>query len=259
MSLPTAVERALADPFAFGQHADLPWGLPNDLPAVGDLQLALMVLEPLTRAADKNHAAYCLAKLATAFNTKWTKDEATAQLAVWLDANGDLSNDLWSAATIDLIQHHKFGMPKPVHLRASVEAQFNARRTRLERVKAMLAALTKPAEKPQQEPITVRLRTMIDSGRKHGRPDLAVRAERDLARIENRAPESWINDRSNETRPNAVHTPDKPDSAATRQALLNARLRFWKKNAPDTPLVDKLDQQRRERDGENLEPTSEFV
>ncbi len=200
------------------------------MPPIADLRMAKTSLEVQTRSVDQKHAAYCLAKLATAFNTKWPKEEVAAQLAVWMEANGDLPNDLWSSATIDLIQHHVYGMPKPVHLRASVEAILNTRKAKLRRVLAMIGDDRKPAGKVSREPEDQRLRASIWMGWKHNRMPMAIDAEVRLAKMEGRAPATWAFERAPEPRSNIDPLPSRPDSPATRLALLPSRIRFYRAN-----------------------------
>lgn len=256
----------MADPFAFGQHADIPWRLPEVIPPTADLVSAKATLERQLARVDRKHAAYCLAKLATAFHAKWAKDEADAQLEVWLDANGDLPNDLWSLATIELLQTHVYGMPKPVHLRAVVLAQFSARQHKLNRVQSMMGGSGNAAKRAIREPVEVRLRSAIWLGWKHGRMPMAVKAERDLARLENRAPAAWCGELSigKTSAPERDDLPIKPDSPATRASLLAARARFWaKQGAAAKPLVSSLEAAHRaafgHAPGDDYEPTGEIV
>ncbi len=61
------------------------------------------------------------------------------------------------------------------------------------RIDRLIEEKRKPAkaEPPPQEPLEQRLRASIWLGWKHGRLDLAQRAERELAKLENRAPAEW--------------------------------------------------------------------
>lgn len=254
----------MADPFAFGQHEDLPWRLPEALPPKEDLAIAKASLERQMSVVDRKHAAYCLSKLAVAFNAKWAKDEAEAQLAVWIEANGDLPNDLWSSATIALVQTHVYGMPKPVHLRAIVVAQFNARKVKLNRVQSMIGEGGKPAKRAIREPVEVRLRSAVWLGWKYGKMPMAVAAERELARLENRAPARWCVEPVETPRPAPDAPVSRPDSAATRAALLPSRIRYWaaqlgKSSPVVTALVADLAALNGSAPGDQFEPTGELV
>jgi hypothetical protein len=199
--------------------------MPAVLPAAADLKEGLRVLEELNKPADQRHIDYCLAKLITGFQAAWDKPTVTAQRAIWIEVNGELPHDLWSLGTIELLKTHKFGMPKPVHLREKVGAMFEARTTMLKRIRAMMVAAG--PKSVAVEPYPVRLRHMVETGLKRGRMQMAITAELKLAALENRAPADWVKQpippppRDDDL--GALPAP--PDSPAMQARLLPARIR----------------------------------
>ena len=192
--MPRSVERALADSLALG-HPDVPWTPPASLPPAAELRLALEILDGQGHAAER-HAGFCLAKLVMAFepNTRLTAEQTRLRLAVWLEANGDLGDELWSIATLAAIQGSQW-MPKPAEFRKLVQAKFDERQRRKERCRAMLDALGGRGQKPfQREPLPVRVRGLRDAFRRVGNIAKAALYERELAEIETRAPEAWAVD-----------------------------------------------------------------
>lgn len=192
--MPRSVERALADSLSL-DHPDVPWAPPATLPSPAELRLALEVLESHGQTGER-HAAYCLAKLVMAFepNTRLTSEQTKLRLAVWLEANGDLGDELWTTATLAAIQGSQW-MPKPAEFRKLVQAKFEERQRRKERCRAMLDTLGGDGPKRfQREPEPVRVRTSRDAFRRIGNLAKAALYERRLAEIEARAPEAWAID-----------------------------------------------------------------
>ncbi len=169
--MPRSIERALADSLSLG-HPDVPWTPPATLPSAAELRLALEILDGQGQT-DERHAGFCLAKLVMAFepNTKLTAEQTRLRLAVWLEANGDLGDELWSIATLAAIQGSQW-MPKPAEFRKLVQARFEF----------------------QREPEPVRVRASRDAFRRVGNIAKAALYERRLAEIETRAPEAWAVD-----------------------------------------------------------------
>ncbi|CAB4167502.1 hypothetical protein UFOVP860_24 [uncultured Caudovirales phage] len=212
--MPASLKQVLADPFAFGDHPDVQWRVPEKLPPTQDLALGINILEAQLQRVDRKHAAFCLSKILVGFNERKTGDEAKLLLEVWLEANGDLPNDLWSAGVLELLQTHKFGMPKPVHLREAVAARLTERTTKLTRARAMLAKAGQ-AEKPQEfvkDRQDVRDRTLRDSLLRIGKTDRAAAYERSIAVREGREPEDWA-------RAAVVHRPSAPVEQPVYRAI----------------------------------------
>jgi hypothetical protein len=237
-ALPASLKQALADPFAWGNHPDVPWRLPETLPPAADIRRGVEILEGQLRPVDRKHAAYCLSKLLVGFNERKTADESKLLLEVWLETNGDLPNDLWSTATVELLRSwqrdkHYGRIPEASDLRACAEREICDRKTRLRRAQEMLEVVT---EKPKaatfvREPEDVRLRTMRDSLKRIGKLPRAAVYERELAVLEGREPETWVFQHHAE-QPQAVQetttsAPPLPQSAGTKAAMLRARAEFW--------------------------------
>lgn len=157
--MPNSVERALADSLSL-EHPDVPWQLPAALPVLADLKAGIATLEAQAAPVQQKHATWCLAKLVLAFepNTKLTGEETRLRLNVWLEANADLGDALWSEATLAAIQSLKW-MPKPAEFRGLVEAKLAARAKRMKRCQAMLAAHGQ-GQAPEEKPIETRLGRM---------------------------------------------------------------------------------------------------
>ena len=262
-ALPASLKQVLADPFAFGDHPDTPWSVPEKLPPTTDLALGINILEAQLQRVDRKHAAFCLSKILVGFNERKTGDEAKLLLEVWLEANGDLPNDLWSAGVLELLQTHKFGMPKPVHLREAVAARLTERTTKLARTRAMLAKAGQgeerfvngirvdPAKPFQREPQDQRERTLRDSLLRIGKTDRAAAYERSIAVREGREPEDWAR-AAVVHRPSATVEPPvyraivpRPDSAAALKRSLARQHRAQGRTAYAEQL---------ERDADALSP-----
>jgi len=204
--LPASLKRALADSFALG-HPDIPWQLPENLPPVAEIRTGIDVLKTQLARVDRRHAAYCIAKLVSGFNEKLSREESALRLEVWIEACGDIPNDLWSAGTLHLLRswkrdEHYGRAPEASDLRAAIEKELAKRQESLRRAVSMLeAAADKKPEPAQAEPVEHRLRGAIWRGwhaRVNGGHFMAERlwgwaqkAERELAEIENRAPAPW--------------------------------------------------------------------
>lgn len=116
------------------------------------------------------------------------------RLAVWLEANSDLGDELWSIATLAAIQGSQW-MSKPAEFRKLVQARLDERQRRTERCRATLDALGGQGQKPfQREFVPVRMRGLRDAFRRVGNITKAGLYERELAEIETRAPEAWAVD-----------------------------------------------------------------
>lgn len=191
--MPNSVERALADALSL-EHPDVPWTPPPRLPSAQDLRTAVAVLT--VAPTGEKHASWCLAKLALAFESgqqRLSPDATKLRAEVWLEANADLGDELWSKATLAAIRALKW-MPKPAEFREMVRAELDDRAKKLDRCRRMLGALapdTTAAKPFQREPLEVRLRTLRDANRRHGSPDRAAKYERELAALEKREPEAW--------------------------------------------------------------------
>jgi hypothetical protein len=203
--LPSGVERAIADGLSL-EHPDVLWTLPATLPSLADLRVSVDMLDQQCGAkATRQHVAWCVSKLAMAFESgkKLSDEDAKFRASIWLESCGDLGDALWSEATMAAIQSSKW-MPKPAEFRAFVGTKLEARAKRLKRCREMLEA------KAKQEPGAVPVRTMvpkIDQLRKLLRQQLddtgipedhrlfnSANTERSLAWFEKRPIEPWARD-----------------------------------------------------------------
>jgi hypothetical protein len=147
--LPASLRQALADALVL-DHPDAPWQPPAVLPPAVDLRAGIAILEAQTRPVDRRHAAHCIAKLLSGFNERLTKEEAELRLEVWLEACGHVPNDLWSSATIELLQgwqrdKHYGRVPEASDLLAAVKARLDRRLRDLERCRIMLRSTSATA------------------------------------------------------------------------------------------------------------------
>lgn len=212
----------------------MPWQMPAKLPTPGDIREAITRCNrTLEGRVSSAFARQCFAKLVTAFepNAKPSGDETRLRMAVWLEACGDLNDALWADATSEAIQTMKW-MPKPSEFRAMVSPQLDRARTRKYRLEKMADAAAKGENKPfVREPYEVRIRGMRDSFRKVGNIFKAAGYERDLARLEGRAPEEWATAPIVEQAlpPDVLAPPREPlpESIEAKIGLLNARIKFF--------------------------------
>lgn len=202
--LPSGVERAIADSLSL-EHPDIVWTLPATLPSTADLREAIRILEDQAAQATRQHVAWCLSKLAMAFEpgTKLSAEDMKFRASIWLESCGDLGDALWSEATMAAIQSSKW-MPKPAEFRALVSGKLEARAKRLQRCRAMLAA--KANEDPAAHPVKTivpqaeRLRKLLkEQLADRTIPDEhrlfnASQTERSLALFENRKMEPWASE-----------------------------------------------------------------
>lgn len=190
-ALPASLERALADPLAFGNVEGMPWTLPERMPSPNDLRTGRKILDELLKPASEKQMQFFLGQLLVTFGVKQTKAEGELRYQAWEEVNGDLPYDLWKQGTHELMKGHEFGMPNPPHLRALVIDKFQRRQTQLRRIMQMLdAGKPKPEERPK-ESRDQRVRGMRDAFLKHGMPMRAAPYEIELAKIECREPEAW--------------------------------------------------------------------
>jgi len=96
--------------------------------------------------------------------------------------------DILRSAARQCVERSKF-YPKPAELLEFATPAINERHDMRRRAEALLRDLAKPKAKPfVQEPLDVRLRHLRDVYARHRNLDKANRYERDLAKLENRAP-----------------------------------------------------------------------
>lgn len=172
---------------------DTPLQLPAALPPAADLRAAIQILEGRLRRVTAKHAVRCLGKLLVALDpTRHTAEETEFRAVVWIEACGDLNDELWSEATLACIQTSKW-MPKPAEFRAQVEAKVDGWKRELKHCRRMLDGVHRPvsSEPFVPEPEDIRLRHLRDSLLRFGKRDRAAVWERQLASVEQREPEAW--------------------------------------------------------------------
>lgn len=182
------------------------------LPKPQELRAGIQALEAMrAQTVTPAFARQCLAKLMVAFepNTKLSAEETKMRAAVWLEANGDLPDELWAEGTTAAIKTLKW-MPKPAEFRELVIDRIRRDADRLRKLERMLEEADKidPAKPFRSEPLDVRLRCMRDSFRKIGDLAKAAKYECDLAKHEKRAPENWA------TRPHSASATPAPSRPA---------------------------------------------
>lgn len=176
-------------------YPDVPWRVPDRLPALTDLRDMLARCDMVLRGeVNPGFAKQCIAKLMVAFepNTKLSADETRIRAMVWLEACGDLNNALWAQATDEAIKSLKW-MPKPSEFRALMQEHVDMAKRRQVRIQAMIEAHGRPQQAFVPEPPHVRIRGMRDSFRRVGDLAKAIKYERELAAIEERPVEDWAN------------------------------------------------------------------
>lgn len=200
----------LAD-LAAAQHPDVVGGLQlaGAVPPSADLSRGVAVLEQQMRGVERNHVLYCVAKLITGFNERLDKETTNARCSVWFESCGDLPTDLWSAATIELLQSWErdkhFGrVPEPSDLRAIVHDRLARRSVDLNRLKQALARANAESDPPESKgsPIRVRpvdrlkqiLREQLEAPDDGDRLWRAAQTERSLSLMEKRRMEPWAAD-----------------------------------------------------------------
>lgn len=234
------------------EHPDLPWQPPAKLPTPHDIRDAIQRCDlTLEGRVTPAFARQCFAKLTMAFepNTKLSGDDTRLRVAVWIEACGDLNDALWADATGQAIQTMKW-MPKPAEFRAFVSPQINRALVRKDRLRKMQEMLANPVAKPfVKESLTVRLRGMGDSFRRHGQEGKAAGYERELAAAEMRSPETWATAALAKAEIAASEPVSKlppreplPESPEVRLGLLKARIVFFR----DMGMVDYVAQMERE-------------
>lgn len=252
--LPSWLERALADALSL-EHPDVTWTAPPVPVFVSDpkreLRAAIEILAPAP--VTPKHAVWCLGKLMLAFGTKLDAEATKLQGAVWIEACGDLGDELWSKATMALIRgwrrdDHYGRLPEPADFREAVVTDLAERTKKITRCKAMLEAHGggEPA-KPGPfvpEPLDVRLRTMRDGFRRVGQDWKAAKYERQLAEHEGRAVEDWANEAPipDATKGEKVNIPLPPPSDAMRANLLATSAKNHRARGRHE-LADDLDRQ----------------
>ena len=233
----------LADPFSLGSEL-VEWVPPAVPPETSTLRAARQELERTTQPGSAGHIAWCLGKMAKGMASK--KADATdwaMRTEAWAEACGHFPDDLWSKATLELLQTKTY-FPAPAEMVAIVGATFAERRRMLERVNAMLGGQAR-IETPKTftpEPEAARLRHLRDSLKRVGRHGRAAMYEGKLAKLEGRPVEAWANDPQADNGPAAEveRMPAMPLSPTLQASLNVARAEFWRKQGRHA-LADRIE------------------
>jgi len=212
------------------------WTAPTKLPpdcTVGMLRDFVDRLRGSLKPAPADTIQACIKALAhgTAHKAASTKDWQY-QTKLYARTLEDIPSDVWFEVTKDLLKTYEW-FPGTAAIAKRAEPILVERRKQLERAEATLAVfdggrpqITGPAPKTaafEREPKEVRLRTLRNSLRKVGQHQRAAGYERELAELENREPEGWVNDHLADRATGPVKAPDVelPKPSPKMQAALN--------------------------------------
>ena len=214
----------------------LTWTAPTKLPpdcTVGMLRDFVDRLAAALAPAPADTIQACIKALAhgTAHKAASTKDWQY-QTKLYARTLDDIPTDVWFEVTKELLKTYEW-FPGTAAIAKRAEPILAERRKQLERARATLAVfdggqqqLSAPVATRatfQREPKEVRLRTLRNSLRRVGHHQRAAEHERELAALENREPESWVNHHGADRAPGFVKAPDikLPAPSAKTQAALN--------------------------------------
>ncbi len=214
-------------------------------PETSILKAGRTELERALQPATPGHMQWCLNKLFVLPTRDGAAVTTAFQADNFIDACGAFPDDLWSAATLEILQTKTF-RPVPAEMVEAIGSRFRERQRMLERVNVMLGGQAQlEAPKPfVREPEDVRLRTVKSGWLRVGNIDRANKAEAKLAEIENRRPE-FIEPPAQK---GPVYVPAAPSVKASphMQARLNVALaQEWRKRG-NKACADRLEAEARE-------------
>lgn len=217
-------------------------------PETSILKAGRTELERALQPATPGHMQWCLNKLFVLPTRDGAAVTTAFQADNFIDACGAFPDDLWSAATLEILQTKTF-RPVPAEMVEAIGSRFRERQRMLERVNVMLggqAAIEAP--KPfTPEPEADRLRHLRDSLKRVGKHGRAAMYEGKLAKIEGRTPEAWSLDPQADEAAIAEpeNLPTLPLSPASQAALDKARAEFWRKQGR-TAMADRIEAEARD-------------
>lgn len=214
----------------------LTWTAPTKLPpdcTVGMLRDFVDRLAAALAPAPADTIQACIKALAhgTAHKAATTKDWQY-QTKLYARTLDDIPTDVWFEVTKELLKTYEW-FPGTAAIAKRAEPILAERRKQLDRARATLAVfdggrqqLAGPTTKPatfEREPKEVRLRTLRNGLRRIGQHHRAAEHERELAALESREPESWVNDHGADRAPGLAKAPDikLPAPSPKTQAALN--------------------------------------
>lgn len=234
--VPESIKRLLADPFRMEGEPMRTWTAPTKLPpdcTVGMLRDFVDRLRASLKPAPADTIQACIKALAhgTAHKAASTKDWQY-QTKLYARTLEDIPSDVWFEVTKELLKTYEW-FPGTAAIAKRAEPLLAERRKQLERAEATLAVFdvgrqqlagpTPKASAFEREPREVRLRTLRNSMRRIGQHQRAAGYERELAELENREPEDWINDLPTDQATGVAKAPDVdlPKPSPKMQAALN--------------------------------------
>lgn len=205
-------------------------------------------LDRALQPASPGHMQWCLNKLFVLPTRDGAAVTTAFQADNFIDACGAFPDDLWSAATLEILQTKTF-RPVPAEMVEIIGAKFRERQRMLERVNVMLGgAVQIEAPKPfVPELDDVRLRHLRDSLKRVGKHSRAAIYEGKLAHLEGRPIEAWATEPQADDGPAAdvERLPAMPLSAASQAALNAALARQWRARGNDA-RADRLEREARD-------------
>jgi len=218
----------LADTLSLGEMPSpdpmASWSPPAVLPDVARVKAVVTELERGLRPTRPEFLKWICDKL----SALPSQNANGVNAALWSDNVIDVCDgypeDLLQSACLEVLKTRTF-RPSPAEIMKVIEAKHSERVRMLARAKRLLPEAPKPAAAAVfvREPQETRLRTLATSLRKVGQHHRAAQHERELAALENREPESWVNDYIGDRAPGFVKAPDPklpPVSPSSQAALL---------------------------------------
>lgn len=214
----------------------LTWTAPTKLPpdcTVGMLRDFVDRLRGALKPAPLDTVQACIKALAhgTAHKAASTKDWQY-QTRLYARTLDDIPSDVWFEVTKELLKTYEW-FPGTAAIAKRAEPILAERRKQLERAEATLAVFDGGRQQLagsvaknsafEREPREVRLRTLRNSLRRVGQHQRAAEYERELADLESREPEGWVNDCVPDRAPGLVKAPEikLPEPSPKTRAALN--------------------------------------
>ncbi len=180
-------------------EGDVTWELPSVLPEASRLKAWAQELETGMKPATPGHMQWCVGKIMVLPTRNGDFTTAALHTDNFIDACGHFPDDLWSAATLELLQTKKF-RPSPAEMVEIVGPKLSERQRMLSRLRLMLApsgeaAKTAPKSASPTSQID-RLRKILREQREADVPEAdrlfnMAHTERALAIAERRPMEAW--------------------------------------------------------------------
>lgn len=182
------MRRSLADPYSLSDVLAV-WEPPAALPERTTLKGAIAELERSLVKAPDAHQKYCLAKLGVMAARPNTAMDNAIQADNFIDVCGHFPTDLWTAATMEILQTKTF-RPAPAELFGIINPKYEQRRRMLDRAKWMLNPAGQVTHEPEKPLATAneRIAHSIAVFTRLGMRSRAEAAQDKLDRLEGRDP-----------------------------------------------------------------------